>query len=146
MKENLIILAILAAAGFATAVPPPPTHPDVVYGSHPRNLLDLWLAPSDKPTPLLVNIHGGGFQGGDKRKFSASLIEMMHKEGISVASINYRFKENGRSRFEGEDPYVSGDSARWSTGASVSAIPCGEVQSGQNQVCAQPAVLPEGGC
>ncbi|MFC1596450.1 sialate O-acetylesterase [Planctomycetota bacterium] len=104
MKKNLIVLAILAAAGFAAAAPPPPTHPDVVYGSHPRNLLDLWLAPSDKPTPLLVNIHGGGFQGGDKRKFSASLIEMMHKEGISVASINYRFKENGRSRFEGEDP------------------------------------------
>jgi carboxylesterase type B len=104
MKKIHITLAILATAGFASAELPPPTHPDVVYGSHPRNLLDLWLAPSDKPTPLLVNIHGGGFQGGDKRTFSASLIEMMHKEGISVASINYRFKENGRSRFEGEDP------------------------------------------
>jgi len=82
----------------------PPTHADLAYGTHPRNVLDLWLAPSDKPTPLLVNIHGGGFRGGDKRKFSGSLIEMMHKEGISVASINYRFREDGTSRFEGEDP------------------------------------------
>ena len=83
---------------------PPPTHADVAYGSHPRNVLDLWLVPSDTPSPLLVNIHGGGFRGGDKRKFSSSLIEMMRKEGISVASINYRFKERGKSRFEGENP------------------------------------------
>lgn len=84
---------------------PLPTHPDVAYGTHARNVLDLWLAPSDKPTPLLINIHGGGFKSGDKRrKISSDLIEMMHKEGISVASINYRFKEGGKSRFEGENP------------------------------------------
>jgi len=73
----------------------PPTHADVVYGSHPNNVLDLWLVPSDTPTPLLVNIHGGGFRGGDKRGFDNSLIENMHKEGISVASINYRLTEEG---------------------------------------------------
>lgn len=28
----------------------------------------------------------------------------MNREGISVASINYRFKEKDKSRFEGEDP------------------------------------------
>ncbi len=83
---------------------PKPTHANVTYGSHPRNVLDLWLAPSDKPTPLLVNIHGGGFIGGDKSKISAAMIKMMHKQGISVASINYRFKEEGKSRFEGESP------------------------------------------
>jgi len=83
---------------------PKPTHANLVYGSHPRNVLDLWLAPSDKPTPLLVNIHGGGFKGGDKSKISAAMIKMMHKQGISVASINYRFKEAGQSRFEGESP------------------------------------------
>ena len=44
----------------------PPTHPNVKYGPHERNVLDVWLAESDKPTPVLVSIHGGGFQGGDK--------------------------------------------------------------------------------
>jgi hypothetical protein len=73
----------------------PPTHADVVYGSHPGNVLDLWLVPSDTPTPLLVFIHGGGFRGGDKRNFDNSLIENMHKKGISVASINYRLTEEG---------------------------------------------------
>lgn len=101
----LTLLASLMAAGNASAAPPPtPTHADVVYGSHARNVLDLWLTPSDKPTPLLVYIHGGGFKSGDKRKFSASLIEMMHQQGISVASINYRFKLSGKSRFSGDKP------------------------------------------
>ncbi|MHC4120797.1 MAG: carboxylesterase family protein, partial [Planctomycetota bacterium] len=73
----------------------PPTHADVAYGSHPDNVLDLWLVPSDTPTPLLVFIHGGGFRGGDKRNFDDSFIENMHKEGISVVSINYRLTKEG---------------------------------------------------
>jgi acetyl esterase/lipase len=83
---------------------PPPTHANVVYGTHERNLLDLWLATSDKPTPLLVYIHGGGFRAGDKSKIGRALIETMNTAGISVASINYRFKDGDQSRFEGEDP------------------------------------------
>ncbi|HCO94524.1 MAG TPA: lipase, partial [Phycisphaerales bacterium] len=82
----------------------PPTHADVVYGSHPNNVLDLWLVPSDTPTPLLVFIHGGGFRGGDKRNFDDSLIKNMHKEGISVASINYRLTKAGLLA-EGENMY-----------------------------------------
>ena len=74
---------------------PTPTHADVSYGPDPMNTLDLWLVPSEKPTPLLVFIHGGGFRGGDKRKFSGDLIKNMHREGISVASINYRLTEKG---------------------------------------------------
>ena len=42
---------------------------DVRYGPHERNVLDLWLVKSDKPTPLVLFIHGGGFQTGDKSKF-----------------------------------------------------------------------------
>jgi len=82
----------------------PPTHSDVVYGPHSSNVLDLWLAPSDKPTPLLIFIHGGGFRGGDKRNFDSSLIENMNKEGISVASINYRLTKEGLLK-EGKNMY-----------------------------------------
>ncbi len=28
--------------------------------------MDVWLAKSDKPTPVLVSIHGGGFRDGNK--------------------------------------------------------------------------------
>ena len=60
---------------------PPPTHAEVVYGSHPRNVMDLWLAPSDNPTPLLVNIHGGGMSNGDKSIISGDMIRDMNKAG-----------------------------------------------------------------
>ena len=65
-----------------------PTHADVVYGRHQRNRLDLWLVKSDKPTPLLVCIHGGGFKGGDKSKYQqqVGLIKRMHDAGVSVAA------------------------------------------------------------
>ena len=74
---------------------PAPTHSDVAYGSHSRNVMDLWLAPSGKPTPLLVNIHGGGYIRGNKTIITRDLIETMNQAGISVASINYRLTENG---------------------------------------------------
>lgn len=81
-----------------------PTHANVSYGSDPMNVMDLWLVPSDKPTPILVNIHGGGFRGGDKGQISGEMIEMMHREGISVASINYRLTKEGLFA-EGENMY-----------------------------------------
>ncbi len=70
---------------------PKPTHADIKYGDHPRHAIDLYLVESDEPTPLLIYIHGGGFVGGDKRTVSLGLIASMHKEGISVAGIHYRF-------------------------------------------------------
>lgn len=68
-----------------------PTHADIKYGDHARHAIDLYLVESKQPTPLLIYIHGGGFVGGDKRGVSAGLIQSMHKAGISVAAIHYRF-------------------------------------------------------
>ncbi len=71
---------------------PAPTHPDVKYGPHENNVLDLWLAKSDTPTPLVVFIHGGGFVGGDKSKAKDVSIKRCLNEGVSFMSINYRFR------------------------------------------------------
>ncbi len=71
-----------------------PTQADVRYGPHERNVLDVYLAKSDSPTPLVIYIHGGGFRGGDKRGVSAGLIERCHQAGISVASLNYRLTDS----------------------------------------------------
>src|SRR5262245_60028468 len=35
-----------------------PTHADVAYGSHERHKLDLYLAESPAPSPLVLFIHG----------------------------------------------------------------------------------------
>ena len=68
-----------------------PTHADVAYGPHERHRIDLYLANADKPTPLVLYIHGGGFKGGDKSSVNAGEIRAFQREGWSVAAVNYRF-------------------------------------------------------
>ena len=68
-----------------------PTHANVKYGKDERNVFDIWLAESDKPTPLAIYIHGGGFRAGSKEKLSNDILSQLLKAGISVASINYRY-------------------------------------------------------
>lgn len=73
---------------------PNPTHADVSYGPHDRNKLDLWLAKSDAPTPLVVYIHGGGFVNGSKAGANPEMIQGCLQAGVSFMSINYRFRES----------------------------------------------------
>jgi len=68
-----------------------PTQADVKYGPHERNVLDFFQAKSDRPTPLVVYIHGGGFVGGNKNGFNRAMVKAMLDSGISFASIHYRF-------------------------------------------------------
>ena len=69
----------------------PPTLANVKYGKDERNIFDIWLAKSDKPTPLAIYIHGGGFRAGSKEKLSKDALKQLLKAGISFASINYRY-------------------------------------------------------
>jgi acetyl esterase len=69
---------------------PPPTFESIKYGVHERNVLDFWQAKSDRPTPVLVSIHGGGFVAGNK-SVSPFLLKECLDSGISVVAINYRY-------------------------------------------------------
>jgi acetyl esterase len=65
---------------------------DHSYGPHWRNTLDFWKAPSEKPTPVLIFWHGGGFVGGDKSLYYGdSLAIACLENGISVVTANYRY-------------------------------------------------------
>ena len=71
-----------------------PTHSDLRYsGDYKRSQLDLWLAVSKKPTPLVVNFHGGAaLEVGDKRSFQRnSMLQNNLARGISFASVNYPY-------------------------------------------------------
>jgi acetyl esterase len=85
----LMLTSVLAAQG-QQPQPPPPDHADVRYGPHERNVLDVWLAKSPTPTPLVVYYHGGGFRAGDKRTLNVELLEKLRSGGITVAAANYR--------------------------------------------------------
>lgn len=69
---------------------PAPTKAEVPYGDHERHVLDFWQAKSDKPAPLFIWIHGGGFRGGDKRSFPGDFRSQCLNAGISCAAIHYR--------------------------------------------------------
>ncbi|WP_294385942.1 alpha/beta hydrolase [Prosthecobacter sp.] len=87
-----VSLQAQTAAPAAKPAPKPsraPTIANVAYGTHERQVLDFYKAESDKPTPLLFFIHGGGWVAGDKSKVGE--LEACLKAGISVVSINYRY-------------------------------------------------------
>jgi acetyl esterase/lipase len=69
---------------------PPPTMANVPYGTHERQVLDFYQAKSDKPTPVVFAIHGGGWVNGDKSSYRG-LAKRVNDAGISLVAINYRF-------------------------------------------------------
>jgi len=65
---------------------------EYVAGGHVRNKLDLYLpAKADRPLPVIVWIHGGGWANGSKEGCPA--VRFVGK-GYAVASINYRFSQH----------------------------------------------------
>lgn len=73
---------------------PLPDLADISYGPHVRQRVDLWLAKSGEPAPLVVNIHGGGFRAGDKTIISPQLLQGSLEAGFAVASIGYRLSND----------------------------------------------------
>jgi acetyl esterase/lipase len=85
----LVVLSLtLSVAQGQTPEPLKPTQLNVPYGTHERQVLDFYQAPSEQPTPLLFFIHGGGWMNGDKA--NPDFVANYLKAGISVVSINYR--------------------------------------------------------
>lgn len=68
-------------------------HRDIAYvtGGHERQKLDLYLPSGGKDLPLVVWIHGGGWQNGSKDRTPAVAL-LTH--GFAVASINYRLSSH----------------------------------------------------
>jgi acetyl esterase len=93
MKRAIAFSVLLALAGLpAFAQEPRPTHENLRYGPHARNVMDVWLAKSDHPSPVLVSIHGGGFRAGNK-SVSPDLLRRSLASGISVVAITYRLTD-----------------------------------------------------
>ena len=85
--------AIVAAAQETGRTAPKPTFKDVAYGPHSRNVVDFYQASSDKPTPLLVYFHGGGFRNGSKDRVNVGLCRLCIENGVSFAAANYRLSQ-----------------------------------------------------
>lgn len=103
------------ASDFLQANPalPDPTHYDVAYGPHPKQAIHFWKAESTEPTPVLLFVHGGGWTSGGRLSGLSKMLPTLLKEGISVASVEYRFIAEATA--DGIEPPVKGslhDAAR----------------------------------
>ena len=77
----------------AEATKPPAIAPDlanVSYGPYRRNVFDLWKPKTDRPAPVFVFFHGGGFMGGDKSGYIAGIQKECLQSGIAFVSADYR--------------------------------------------------------
>jgi len=64
---------------------------DLSFGPHPRNILDFYHC--ERPSPILLYVHGGGFVGGGKNinaKFYSNLGKYFTDRGLATALMNYR--------------------------------------------------------
>jgi hypothetical protein len=71
--------------------PRPPDHVDIRYGPHVRQDLDIYLAKSGKPTPLVLYFFPGAFLVGNKNTVPVALLDACKSAGITVAACNYRY-------------------------------------------------------
>lgn len=56
--------------------------------------LDLYIPDSEKPMPLLVLVHGGGFLSGDSDSRQCRyMYQYFRDQGYACASVNYRLAE-----------------------------------------------------
>lgn len=67
---------------------------NLAYGTHDRNKLDLAVPQGDGPFPLIVWIHGGGWEGGNKDGFGPLVGQLAR--GYAIATINYRYSRHAR--------------------------------------------------
>ena len=108
-RRLLAVLALVVALPGWAAAQQPPTTPapaeagpvlpegarvfrDLAYvdNGHGQQKLDLYL-PAQPKGPLLVWIHGGGWRGGTKANPPGLA---MLKNGVAVASVEYRFSQH----------------------------------------------------
>jgi acetyl esterase/lipase len=85
---------------------------DIPYASlSPAQKLDIYLPDTgDGPFPVILQIHGGGFEFGDKRDIHLLPFLEGIERGYAVVSINYRLSWEARFPAAVEDVKAA---ARW---------------------------------
>jgi alpha-L-fucosidase 2 len=62
----------------------------LVYDAEERLTLDLWTPAGTGPFPLVMLVHGGGWEAGDRVTYITPLFEPMARAGFAWCSIDYR--------------------------------------------------------
>lgn len=78
--------------GAASRVPAPAPQQTLAYGADPLQALDLWVPEgAARPAPLVLFVHGGGWQRGSKSNaLGRALPGHIVAQGYAFAAIDYR--------------------------------------------------------
>lgn len=88
-------MGLMAAPLLTGAAAPAPR--EIAYGGDARQRLDLYARPGLNAAPMLLFVHGGGWNIGDKRMVSA-LPGYAERHGLLFASTNYRLTPDVTAR------------------------------------------------
>lgn len=82
--------------------PPITTHTDILFAEHDGTALlgDLYLPQGGAKAPVLIGVHGGGWQLGN-RKFYTNMGSYLARNGIAVFAIEYRLMAPGVKTYPG---------------------------------------------
>lgn len=77
------------------------SYKNVSYGDDAQQKLDVYLPASrNNKTRLLIIIHGGGWNSGDKSDFDNFIVEFQNKlPGYALANLNYRLVKSTGNYF-----------------------------------------------
>ena len=78
---------------------------NVSYGTHPRNVYDIYLPASRDTTntAIILMIHGGAWKAGQKEDLNAYLNMLKAKwPGVALVNMNYRLASNANKTHHNE--------------------------------------------
>src|SRR6516162_9831385 len=128
MLSKLILMvaaAMLLAAGQASAAEyEMVNHADVVFAEHDGTKLvgDLYLPKGRSKAPVLVAVHGGGWQVGDKQMYRFWGL-FLARAGYAVFAIDYRLGKPGMYPAAVYDVKAAVQFIRAQTASGSSAMP-----------------------
>lgn len=94
LRLLLVCITALVWIPSASAGAQTPIHRDVHYADdHPSQCVDVYLAESDRPTPAMIYIHGGGWRAGSKSNVPGWLKSFVAAGELSVVAVEYRFTD-----------------------------------------------------
>ncbi len=103
------LFGLLTGAGAPARAPLPGSEllPDIPYGPHPAQCMDVYrsAAGAGAGKPVLVMVHGGGWRIGDKARGAVIDAKVAHwlPRGWIVVSVNYRLLPEAGPREQAED-------------------------------------------
>jgi arylformamidase len=78
---------------------------DQPYGTHPRQVFDVYLPPNPQGAPILFMVHGGGWYTGDKARDAVIENKARHwlGKGYILISSNYRLLPDAAPLIQASD-------------------------------------------